>query len=277
MKSFDLEITSNRNTAIPCTITLPEIETNMPLLLMAHGFCATRHESGTYTMLAKKMSEAGIATIRCDFPGCHESKESHLANCLENNMNNLDCMLNYMKENYSIDTSKIGMIGYSMGGKVVCHYTQRHPEIRVMGLWAPACVNGMNGLNGELGNMELLAKNLKVAQQEGVYLYENDFDERIIPLSPDFLEQNINSRANDYFSAFDGDLVMVYGDLDDITPSNTLKKVAESHNPKANFLHHVIIGANHGFGAWTDQPEQMEELVHVTASFLISALNKTCS
>ena len=100
MKSFDLLLSSARNTEIPCTITLPDNQEKMPLLLMAHGFCATRHENGTYVMLAERLSDAGIATIRCDFPGCNESKENHKFNCLENDMDNLETMLDYMKQNF---------------------------------------------------------------------------------------------------------------------------------------------------------------------------------
>lgn len=272
MKSFDLELLSKRNTMIPCTITLPENEEKMPLLLMAHGFCATRHENGTYKMLAEKLSEAGIATIRCDFPGCNESKESHLFNTLENDMDNLDTMLDYMKTTYSIDETRIGMIGYSMGGKVVLHYTQRHPEIKTMALWAPAAMNGMGGTSSELGNEEWLNKGLETAIKEGVFQYPNSFDDRIVPLSEQFFRQCMNSKANDYFSAFEGNIIMVNGDLDDVIPYQTLDKVAATVNEKANFKHYIVKGANHGFGAWTNQPEQMVELVDVTGEFLIKGL-----
>jgi len=272
MKSFDLLLTSVRNTEIPCTITLPDNQKKMPLLLMAHGFCATRHENGTYVMLAERLSQAGIATIRCDFPGCNESKENHKYNCLENDMDNLDTMLAYMKQNYSIDEERLGMIGYSMGGKIVLHYTQRHPEIKTVALWAPAAMNGMSGTGSELGDPQWLANGLDIAKKEGVFLYPNSFDDRIIPLSKEFFEQCLASLANDYFSAFEGNLIMVNGDKDDVIPPETLQKVADTANSKANFKHHVVAGANHGFGAWTNEPHQMEELVSTTAEFLIQVL-----
>jgi hypothetical protein len=33
-----------------------------------------------------------------------------------------------------------------------------------------------------------------------------------------------------------------------------------------------VSGANHGFGAWTNEPEQMVELTDATAAFLIEKL-----
>ena len=270
MESFELKIESKRNTEIPCTVVLPDKGGNLPLVLMAHGFCATRHENGAFTMLAEKLAEAGIASIRCDFPGCNDSTESHEFNNLENNMDNLDSLLEYMKEYCDIDEFRVGMVGYSMGGKVVLHYTKRHPEIGVMGLWAPAAMNGLEtGSDSDLGDPVKTSAWYEIAQRDGVYMYHNSFDERILPLGKDFFEQVINSKAQDYFSAYDGHVILVNGDDDQIIPASLLQKVADCAHPDADFVHHVVKGANHGFGAWTNEPHQMEELVNVTADFII--------
>lgn len=270
MESFDLNIKSKRGTRIPCTVVLPDKGGKLPLVLMAHGFCATRHENGTFVMLAEKLAEAGIASIRGDFPGCNESEESHEFNNLENDMDNLDSLLAYMKEYCDIDEYRVGMVGYSMGGKVVLHYTKRHPEISVMGLWAPAAMNGIEtGSDSDLGNPEQMKAWYDIALRDGVYLYHNSFDGRIIPLGKDFFDQVANSKAQDYFSEFDGHVILVNGDKDNIIPADLLQKVAESVHPDADFVHHVVKGANHGFGAWTNEPHQLEELVSITSDFII--------
>ena len=103
MQVLELGITSKRNTTIKCTLTLPDQQKNLPLLLMAHGFCASRHENGTYVMLSERLAQQGIACIRCDFAGCNDSEESHQFNNLENDMDDIDTLLSYMKENYEID------------------------------------------------------------------------------------------------------------------------------------------------------------------------------
>lgn len=272
MKRIDLEILSKRNTMIPCTITLPDNQDNMPLFMMAHGFCATRHENGTFTMLAETLSNAGIATIRCDFPGCNDSKEDHRYNCLENDMDNLDSIFEYMIKNYSINLNRIGMIGYSMGGKVVLHYTKRRPDIHTVALWAPAAMNGLEGTQGDLGDSVALKNAYEISKREGIYQYPNSFDGKIIPLSFDFYDQCIHSKANDYFSEFTGNLIMVHGDQDDIIPKDVLCEIASTSNKVANFKHHIVKGANHGFGAWTNEPHQMEELVKITSKFIIDVL-----
>ena len=273
MESFDIILRSQRDTDIPCTVVLPDKGGHLPLVLMAHGFCATCHENGTFEMLAKKLADAGIASIRCDFPGCNESEESHEFNNLENNMDHLDTLLNYMKEYCEIDEYRVGMVGYSMGGKVVLHYTKRHPEIGVMGLWAPAAMNGIStGSGSDLGNPEVMKQWSEIARRDGLYPYHNSFDGRIVPLGKDFFDQLLNSNAKDLFSQYDGHVIMVNGDKDDIIPPAILEDVASAAHPDADFVHHVVKGANHGFGAWTNEPHQMEELVQVTSEFIIKYL-----
>ncbi len=270
MESYKCIVYSQRETEIHCTVVLPETTGKMPLMLMAHGFCSNREENGTFGMLAQKLAESGIASIRCDFAGCGESQESHEFNNLEHDMDDLDCCLEYMKEYCEIDEFRVGMLGYSMGGKVVLHYSKRHPEIAVMGLWAPAAMNGIStGTGSDLGNPELMEKWNQIAQRDGLYAYENSFDGRIVPLGKGFFSQIIHSKANDYFSEYDGHVILVNGDKDDIIPSSLLYQVAKTSHPDADFVHHVVAGANHGFGAWTNEPHQMEELVNVTADFII--------
>lgn len=270
MKTYTCRIISKRETEIFCTAVLPEQTGKLPLVLMGHGFCSNREENGTFGMLAEKLADAGIASIRCDFAGCGQSKESHEFNNLEHNMDDLDTCLEYMKEYLDIDEYRVGVVGYSMGGKVALHYTKRHPEIGVLALWAPAAMNGIaTGTGSDLGDIEKVSKWNEIAQKEGVYPYHNSFDGRIVPLGKDFFTQIIHSKANDDFSEYDGHVILVNGDQDDIIPAELLEKVAESAHPDADFVHHVVQGANHGFGAWTNQPHQMEELVQVTADFLI--------
>ena len=273
MESYTCKVVSKRETDIFCTAVLPEKGGKLPLVLMAHGFCSNREENGTFEMLAKKLADAGIASIRCDFAGCGQSKEGHEFNSLENNMDDLDACLAYMKEYLDIDEFRVGIAGYSMGGKVALHYTKRHPEISVMSLWAPAAMNGIaTGTGSDLGDLEKVEAWNEIAQRDGVYLYDNSFDGRIVPLGKDFFFQVLNSKAKDYFSEFDGHIIMVSGDKDDIIPLALLKRVAECAHPEADFVHHVVHGANHGFGAWTNEPEQMAELVSTTAEFIIRNL-----
>jgi pimeloyl-ACP methyl ester carboxylesterase len=272
MKKQDCFVTSKRGTQIPCSVVIPQGENPMPLVLMAHGFCATRDENGTFPMLAEKLAAAGIASIRCDFPGCHDSKESMVAYTVENCQDDLDSVLAYMEEQIPVLAGHVGVVGYSLGGRVTLHYTKRHPEIRTIALWAPAAMNGFEDMEDGFGDAATIQNRLEVSARDGYYPYENDFDGTIKTLSYDFWKQMQESRAREYFHEFTGNCIMVYGDQDVTVKHQVLDVIATESNPQADFVCHVVSGANHGFGAWTNEPEQMVELTDATAAFLIEKL-----
>lgn len=272
MKKYDCLVTSVRNTGIPCSVVIPKGEGPMPLVLMAHGFCATRDENGTFPMLAEKLAAAGIASIRGDFPGCHDSGETMIPYTLENCQDDLDRMYVYMQEQIPVMTGHVGVVGYSMGGRITLHYTRRHPEIGTIALWAPAAMNGFEGLEEGFGGAEAVREYLEVSRRDGYYPYENAFDGTVKTLSYEFWKQMSESRAREYFRQYTGNCILVYGDQDTTVRHELLDEIAAEADPAARFVCHVVAGADHGFGAWTNHPEQMAELTEVTAAFLIDHL-----
>ncbi len=272
MNEVKVMIKSIRDTQIPCTVVVPKVEGKMPLVLMAHGFCSNREENGMFTNLAIDLAKQGIASVRCDFAGCGESQESHSVCSLGSNMNDLDACLAYMKENYAIDEQSLALLGYSMGGKVVTHYSEKHPEIKVLGLWAPAIMNKLESIAGDCAPIYVQEEALKEAKENGAYMYANTFDDRIIPIGMNFIEQILEAYTADVFSQFKGTSLIVAGDLDDIIPIEELNKFKENYHEENKFNYHVVQGANHGFGAWTSQPEQGKELISTTLEFFVGAL-----
>lgn len=272
MRKYDCFAVSGRGTRIPCSVVIPEGQGPMPLVLMAHGFCATRDENGTFPMLADKLAAAGIASIRCDFPGCHESGETMISYTLENCQDDLDSVYAYMQKEIPVLPGHVGVVGYSMGGRITLHYTRRRPEIRTIALWAPAAMNGFDDMEEGFGDAGAIEERLEISRRDGYYPYENSFDGTVKTLSYEFWKQMKESRARDYFRQFTGNCIMVYGDQDVTVRHDVLDVIAGEANPEANFVRHVVTGADHGFGAWTGQPEQMAELTEATAAFLIPAL-----
>lgn len=272
MKKYDCLVTSKRDTRIPCSIVLPDNQEPAPLVLMAHGFCATRNENGTFPMLADKLAAAGIASVRCDFPGCNDSKETMIPYTIENCQDDLDSIYAYMLEQIPVLSGHVGVVGYSLGGRIALHYTRRHPELRTVALWAPAAMNGFDHMESGFGDAETIRERLEISLRDGYYPYENSFDGTIKTLSYEFWKQMNDSRARDYFHQFTGNCIMVYGNQDVTVRHEVLDVIAAEANPNANFVCHVVPGADHGFGAWTNQPGQMAELTEVTAAFLIENL-----
>lgn len=138
LEVLEIGIKSKRNTRIPATFTLPKDRESFPLVLTAHGGQSSRREYGVYVELSKRLAELGIAVLCFDFPGHNDSEETMLAYTLANNLDDMEYALSYVLENWRIESGKIGLLGWSMGGCMASLFSQRHPEIPALALWAPA-------------------------------------------------------------------------------------------------------------------------------------------
>ena len=109
----------SRGVQIPATVVLPDGEGPYSLVIMVHGHGGSRQENIGFPAIAEALAKQGIATIRMDFPGCGDSTEDFSLNTQSNMKQDIINGLNYMTANYPLDESKIGVFGYSMGGRLI--------------------------------------------------------------------------------------------------------------------------------------------------------------
>ncbi len=260
----DLELTSLRGSRIPCTVILSEKE-NSPLLICAHGFKANRTEDGRFLTVGEALAKEGVSFICMGFAGCDVSKEDFYYYSLSSCLDDVETCYQYMLNNYSIDRKRIGMIGYSMGGRVCAVFSQRHPEITTIGLWAGACFKDFDNKDYFLG------PKLKDIYQEitdkGYYLYDNVFDHDFIKLSKKFMDDMKNYDPEAALQAFRGRTIIVQGDIDDmVDPTISYRSYNNLEKAEKRVLH-IVKGADHGFGAWNNRPDLSFELTDKTIAF----------
>lgn len=266
-QSFDLKIPSKRLTDIVCTINLPQTEGAMPLVIFTHGFGADRHEGGRFTQVADKLATKGIASIRMDFSGCNESTESFTAFAIRNLLDDLITCVDHMINNYDIDQEHMGIVGYSMGGRLATLYSRLNPNIKTMALWAPALTKGMSGLEDSMGGADKLNEMIKEAQTNGSVKY-NDLFGGQKELSKEYF---MDMEAHDVLKAlshYKHNLLIVQGNEDDIVRPDVIDKALTHINKECHFNYLYMDHANHGFGLWDDHPEQSEKLVKETIKFI---------
>jgi dienelactone hydrolase len=68
--------------------------------------------------LAETLASRGVASIRMDFPGCGASVEPFTENNITNMMADVAAARAFAIANAAIDSTAVGMFGYSMGGRV---------------------------------------------------------------------------------------------------------------------------------------------------------------
>ncbi len=75
------------------------------------------------------------------------------------------------------------------------------------------------------------------------------------------------TKPLDSLATFEGPLLILYGDQDDVVPPATAETAIAAARSSSEVVRHVVAGADHGLGFYTDQPEIAAEVVATTAAF----------
>ena len=132
---------------VHATVTTPTKGAGWPLVVLCHGFTGNRGGDGHFGPLAARLAQAGIASIAVDFSGCGESEEPFTAYTLANIRADMTAAISYMGVAHGADTTRLGLVGHSMGGRAVSLYLdgQDYP-VTAAALWSPADNTGLDGL-----------------------------------------------------------------------------------------------------------------------------------
>lgn len=159
--AFDVAIPGRRG-EIPATVQLPgklARGTELPLVVLCHGFTGSRSGDGHFAPLAADLAAQGLATVRLDFPGCGDSAEPFTAYTLANMADDVESAITYMQATYS--TTRTALVGHSMGGRLASLYPAMKGGVAALVLWSPANGAGLNGLEflrmGDFSAVEALA------------------------------------------------------------------------------------------------------------------------
>ncbi len=263
MKVIESSLTSKRNTQIPVTIV--EAEEKKKLLLCVHGFKANRTEDGRFLTVAKKLAEKGVCSIMMGFPGCDVSKEDFINYTLENCLSDIETCEDHMRKTYGFSSDEVGMIGYSMGGRLTSLYIAKHPEVKCIGLWAAAVYDGFGKEEGFLGvSKEEL---FRQCEEKGYVDFHNGFDNTDIRLAKDLIEQMAKAKCSKGLQGFEGSAIVVHGDEDVTVPYDTATHAYELLTQAKDRKLCTVHEADHGFGQWNGRPELSAQLTDNTIAF----------
>ncbi len=263
--SQDLWIES-RGTQIPVTLVVPaQREDETPLVLLIHGHGGTRHEAGGFTQVAQALAQQGIASIRMDFPGCGDSKESFTLNNLSNMLADIEAAKAYAQDNLQVDATRLGMLGYSMGGRLAI-LLSASTSFQAMALWAPAATDGAGSMTASLGGAEQYKAMKEQAKTNGYAPYTTSWGQQQKLGYQWFIDME-NSTPSNLVRQFNGHLFVLSGSLDTVVKPLVSRTVFEQANKATSRKFHSVEGADHGLGLFSNQPELTAEAVAQTAAF----------
>lgn len=134
----------NQGQTIRGTLTMPDAEDRIPIVIILHGFHGQRHEMpvvGTdealFQRTARVLAEQGYASLRIDFRGSGESDGEWIDTTCSGQISDALAAVDYVSGLERLDPNRIGILGISHGGLVGASTAGRDRRIASVVLWAP--------------------------------------------------------------------------------------------------------------------------------------------
>lgn len=260
----------NGNRIVPAVITSPSGEGPFPAVVMNHGHGGSKDEHGGFVKIAEALYKKGILTIRMDFPGCGDSTEPFTENCLSNMISDSNASLQYILDNYNVDKERIGILGYSMGGRVTLNIVSEiDSPYKSVGLLAPSVDPGEELIIYMVGGED----NYKVFSEE--LLSNSEIESFQSPIREDqilsrkWLDEMMKSYPLENINNFKGDMFLIYGGSDEVVPRSVTKRLADAY-PKTKEV--AIEDADHSFGFWGEEVSTAIEVADFFSGFFEKTL-----
>ena len=267
---------SGQPVELHATAWWPEGVRSAPLVLLCHGFTGNRQGDGHFAPLAARLAEYGIASIAVDFPGNGESEEPFTAYTIEAMQSDLRAAAVYMAQQHGADTGRLGLVGHSMGGRLVT--LSLSEQVTAAALWSPADNTGLDGIEFLDHTAEGRQALLETARAQG----SAALPQWGVTVGRDFLEEMAVSDPAQALRQYHGRLLVAFsgGDpelLSQQTIDLTLQAAAQGDPDFVN-LYGLFENATHNYNAISQDAQENRDictrLEEQTALFLRDALRR---
>lgn len=257
-----------RDEGIPAVFTVPVGDGPFPAVILCHGHGGSKDEAGGFATLGNALAIAGIASIRMDFPGCGDSKEDFVTqNNMKNMLSDVESAKAYLAGQDCIDMSRLGIIGYSMGGRIAM--LTADDSYQAVVLWAPAGTPGASDMFMfmQCEDQDAFDALYDTAKAEGEVTYTAifGFDQT---LGVQWFDDMLDLDPAAAFAGYKGDLLTIYGDSDIIIPESAAVAAAEAGVAVNSSELFEVKGADHGYGMYSGEPELTQLVINRIIEFL---------
>ena len=277
VRQEEVLISSERNghpIELHATVWWPEGARSAPLVLLCHGFTGNRHGDGHFAPLANRLAEYGIASIAVDFPGNGESEEPFTAYNIEAMQSDLRAAAGYMAQHHGADISRLGLVGHSMGGRLVS--LSLSEQVTAAALWSPANNPGLDGIEFLDHTAEGRQALLQTAREQGSVV----LPQWGVTVGAAFLEEMAASDPAQALRQYHGRLLVAFSGGDpDLLSQQTIDstlQAAEQGDPDFVNLYGLFENATHNYNAISQNAQENQEICTLleeqTARFLRSSL-----
>lgn len=247
-----------------------------PVVLLLHGFTGTRDElpiagtdEGVFSRTARLLAEAGYASLRIDLRGSGESEGAWEDTTFSGQIADAVATIDWLKARSDVDSSKLGIIGWSQGGLVGAHAAaQREDDVDALVLWAPA-VFPLHNFEPLVG-AETLANALKAAP-DTPFTFTLPWGAETT-LKASFFQELATTSTVGAVADYDGPLKVIVGTRDDVVwPQPALGEVLMTYHDGAESI--SVIDSDHVWNAFVGPQTIDGEMVPLSLEWLAKHLD----
>lgn len=248
-KEIPLVLKNKKGKQLVGILHLPE-KRKPPLVIICHGFDRTKTDK-KFVELARTLQEKGIAVFRFDFEGCGDSEGNFEEMTIEKEAQDLNSALKTVLKEGNFDSSKIALIGDSLGAVVVSLFIKKSKlPVRTMVFWAQAFNQR------ELFPIWHAKKEIKIWRKQG-YLIKGDKK-----LGIDYLSENKDKDYSFLLSEISEiPILLIHGKKDKDVPLRFSMKLVRKYK---NLTLKILAGADHKFADFISR----KELAKLTTQWL---------
>jgi len=265
----------SRDVQIPVTLTAPGgVSSAIPLVVMLHGHGGTKDEAGGFTQIAERLANAGVASVRMDFAGCGDSTESFRNNRISTMLADARAARDHALNTLPIDTTRMALVGFSMGGRLAITLAEEDPRFHTLALWAPSADAGTDGLADFFGGSEALAAAEASADKNGFTDFTTPWGQQQ-ELGAGWFEDMAASEPTALIEEYKGSVFVLYGDKDTVVRPAEAEMVVTEAAHSYSAWSYVVEGADHGLGLFSEEPGLTEQAVSKTVDALVAGLRES--
>ncbi|GAA6186492.1 MULTISPECIES: alpha/beta fold hydrolase [Alteromonadaceae] len=251
---------------IPAIYSAPSGMDKYPAIILLHGTASNKNEVGDlYAILAKRLRDNNIASIRIDFAGTGDSEVDYSQYTLASAVRDADMARGFLIEQPQILADSLAVLGFSQGGLIAQLLVIEHPELAALVTWSSVAGDGGEPFSSQFGQYYAEAKNNGVA--------ELTFEWRApLNLSVQWFEQVKKQKSLTELANYPGAVLAIAGGADTIVdPISSLRLIQAAGSEDAQAV--VLKGADHVFNVLDPTATEDEVLLKITLQWLLEKLH----
>lgn len=248
---------------VDATLNLPDGATDVPAVLLLHGFASAKDEVGNmYAREAAALAEKGIASLRISFRGFGKSDGDTGATTIDEQLTDALAAGHYLAALPEVDKARLGIVGFSLGGGVAILATAQEPTLFKSRVTWSSTGDFAKDMTGSVGQAAF-----DRAEAEGIVGLDLGF--RTIVLKKAFFDSLKTHSIKDALAAYSGAYLAIAGS-EDFSAEYAQSYVDAAPGTKKEAL--IIEGADHIYGVLGDDQTNADTVINTTADWFAETL-----